>query len=915
MDDEDRWVVPEAWHARLDGRAGGRLTLEQAELLIDDPEALGGGYLDWIRDSALAAYTLAAELGVEAVVPLADLAPLGSGLDAGAQSAVGEALSAIPSDAAFEALLDRSLQSTLGLRAYAGTPVLRNERCYAQPLEDATERFPKRALRILARRSLGGGPPADRARALLQSAVRRHGETARSIAPTLPDAERLAVEAILDASSTATAPRDAWPAILREPPWTQKRKNAAPKAKLALTRLEVPTRVDWRGDERARWRGPEVAPPNLAALDEDGWQRFVSETRAEPYRLGFILLYAPTPVAAAVAASWAQVPRRSEPALLRATVARLEAEALPLVERWASQVWAIEAALPLGAPSLARPLAAGLGKTTSREIARAWFLRHPEVAAIGLVPDALGADAKARKAAVEGLELLVREGLGEVVTEVAGRYGEAAAAAIAPVLDASPLDAVPSRLPKMPAFWDAASLPALVTDGGAVLPPEASEAFGSMLAFSKPGAPYAGIRVVADACTRDSVIAFSWALFEAWTQAGAPNDASWAFTQLAWLGDDSVAYRLLARMKVWPGQGAAKRAERGLDVLAEMQSDVALVLVHELAQKGRGSLRKNAAKKLTRLAAVRGLGEAELADRLVPTLDLDASGSMVLDYGPRSFRVGFDEELLPFVLDENGEPRKALPKPGKRDDPKLAPAADARFKALKKAVRTVAKTQLTRLERAMATERRWSGHDLQRYVVDHPLLVHVARRLVFGLYEGGRLTRSFRVQDDRSPADVDEEPCPFAGDASVGIAHPVDLGPDAIARWSEVLADYELMQPFAQLAREHTTAADGPRADVLADACREPVAPQRVAALEDQGWVRGPVGDGAMFDTMERVVGPGRRMILTVRPGLMMGMVHASDLQTLHEVRVLDAGVEVPIDALSPVAFSELIRDLRALAR
>ncbi|MCQ0018518.1 DUF4132 domain-containing protein [Actinomadura madurae] len=60
---------------------------------------------------------------------------------------------------------------------------------------------------------------------------------------------------------------------------------------------------------------------------------------------------------------------------------------------------------------------------------------------------------------------------------------------------------------------------------------------------------------------------------------------------------------------------------------------------------------------------------------------------MTLDYGGRRFVVGFDEQLKPFVTDEDGKPRKSLPKPGVRDDETLAPAAYKRFADLKKEAR------------------------------------------------------------------------------------------------------------------------------------------------------------------------------------------------------------------------------------
>ena len=91
----------------------------------------------------------------------------------------------------------------------------------------------------------------------------------------------------------------------------------------------------------------------------------------------------------------------------------------------------------------------------------------------------------------------------------------------------------------------------------------------------------------------------------------------------------------------------------------------------------------------------------QLADRLVPDFGLDDDGSLILNFGDRRFRVGFDEQLKPTIADEDGARRKVLPKPGSKDDPTLAPAAYALFTGLKKDVKSVAADQIRRFEQAI----------------------------------------------------------------------------------------------------------------------------------------------------------------------------------------------------------------------
>jgi hypothetical protein len=89
----------------------------------------------------------------------------------------------------------------------------------------------------------------------------------------------------------------------------------------------------------------------------------------------------------------------------------------------------------------------------------------------------------------------------------------------------------------------------------------------------------------------------------------------------------------------------------------------------------------------------------------VPDLGLDDTGSLALDFGGRSFTVSFDEELKPLVLDSSGARLGDLPKPKQTDAAKVK-AATERFKALKKDARTIASTQITRLEMVMCSQRK-----------------------------------------------------------------------------------------------------------------------------------------------------------------------------------------------------------------
>jgi hypothetical protein len=450
--------------------------------------------------------------------------------------------------------------------------------------------------------------------------------------------------------------------------------------------------------------------------------------------------------------------------------------------------------------------------------------------------------------------------------------------------------------------------------GDRALPAAATGHVLTMLAMSRPGDPYPGIEVVRGLCDRESLARFAWAVFQRWDLCGAPPKDGWALTQLGWFGDDEAVRRLAPMIGAWPGEGGHKRAVAGLDVLAEIGSDVALMHLHGIAQKVRyKGLRARAQEKIDELAADLGLTPEQLADRLVPDLGLAPGGSLILDYGPRRFAVGFDERLRPYVTDEDGKRRTALPKPGAKDDAELAPAAYKRFAGLKKDVRTVAADQIRRLETAMVAGRRWTVREFTDFFVLHPLVQHIARRLLWATDEG----TTFRIAEDGTFAGTGDEATTLPDAARIRIAHPAHLSGDKLAGWSEIFADYEILQPFPQLGRAVHALTEQERAsDRLERFEGRTVPADRVAGLERRGWRRGEPQDAGIEFWISRQVSAGRFVVIDLDPGIVAGALDALSEQTLHAVRLTDAphgSRRFRFGDLDEAAASELLTDLDGL--
>ncbi|OJY15750.1 MAG: hypothetical protein BGO98_24065 [Myxococcales bacterium 68-20] len=542
--------------------------------------------------------------------------------------------------------------------------------------------------------------------------------------------------------------------------------------------------------------------------------------------------------------------------------------------------------------------------TSTRSVTDSWLVEHAEVTAIGLVPLAVGTPGPTRTAAEAALLLLRQRGRGELVDAVAARYGADVARAVAAI---DPLLLLPKKMPKLPPFAKASALPPLELRAGGTVPEDAAEHFLMMLALNDTAMPYAGLAQVREACTPASLRDFAWALFERWLAAGAPPLEVWALRALGELGDDEIASRLAAKIRVWPKERALARASVGLDVLARIGSDIALMHVDRLAQGFRfASVREKAQEIIQRIASQRGLSAEELEDRLTPTLGLETDGSKVFDFGGRSFRVGFDEHLLPVVRADDGRVLADLPKATKSDDTAQAKAAHAAWKALKSDAKAVAARQIARFEQAMCNERAWRMPDFDCFIRSHPLVAHLARRLVWAIEttEGQGSRTLVRIAEDGTLADAADVAVASSNDARIGIVHPLRLNEAEVSRWGQVLADYEIVQPFDQLARRTFPLSDETGAGVTLEA-------GYVRGLRERGWAAD--GDSWVNVLTKSIAGgdqaPGGVVVVGFEPGYSVSD-GVSKPQEIVSVSLQLGKENAGLSKLGPIAYSELRREL-----
>ncbi|HCP9915945.1 TPA: WGR and DUF4132 domain-containing protein [Escherichia coli] len=575
----------------------------------------------------------------------------------------------------------------------------------------------------------------------------------------------------------------------------------------------------------------------------------------------------------------------------------------------------------LGVSELALPMAQQLQKKMSYEDARNWLTDYPRHAAAGLLPVALGKKGKDRDCVRQALRLLVNLNQRETIEEIAQGYNQPdVLAALATLFDSDPLEEYPAKIAPLSGFYQFTlwRRPRLKSNN-LPLSDDAMRHLGTMLSFPRDITAYAGLDIIREIFTRESLAEFGWDLYTAWTEAGAPAKENWAFTSLGILGNDDTARKLTPLIRAWPGESQHKRAVSGLDVLADIGSDVALMLLNGIARKIKfKALQEHAREKINIVAENRGLTMAELEDRLAPDLGLDSSGSLILDFGPRKFTVGFDETLKPVVCDANGKVLKDLPKPNQSDDKTLATDAVNLFKQLKKDVRAIASQQITRLEQAMCQRRRWTAEQFRLFLVEHPLVRHLTRRLLWGVYnDENALITCFRVAEDSTYSDAQDELFMLPA-GNIGIPHVLEISPESAAAFRQIYADYELLPPFQQLERGSYHLADNERnTHELTRWQGRLCQAGRIVGLERRGWQR--LEESGSVYAMRKTTPHGDLELETEPFSLIYGETGYGDQLPVESVKITSPDdrygkqSSLTFSMLDDITASELINDIESL--
>ncbi len=303
----------------------------------------------------------------------------------------------------------------------------------------------------------------------------------------------------------------------------------------------------------------------------------------------------------------------------------------------------------------------------------------------------------------------------------------------------------------------------------------------------------------------------------------------------------------------------------------------------------------------------------EYEDLAVPRFGLDRGGERVFDFGPRQLRlkVKGGHEIV-YVDDEEKRTFSKFPPVRKSDDREMYERAREQYMHISDALRNVFIVQNERMELAMLTGRTWKSKRWREFIGEHPILAHIARRLVWKVLDSTGVCVHVVLPDAGGAfMDSDLEAVEVTDDQMLALVHPAELDVAEVQAWAACLGEFEIIQPFVQIDRS-TYRKDRMRAAL--DEAPRTLQTSKVVALLKKGWRCELFTQRSSLLTFARAGEEHAiQLVCTGRIDGTRGMSKNARMfyrelrwgeSTAHSLRPKRFDVSVLLD-ISPVAFSE----------
>ena len=284
---------------------------------------------------------------------------------------------------------------------------------------------------------------------------------------------------------------------------------------------------------------------------------------------------------------------------------------------------------------------------------------------------------------------------------------------------------------------------------------------------------------------------------------------------VAAFGDASCVEMIEKYIRTYHGNRTLQ-AKSLLEVIPQIDAPNSLRVLCSLAAGFRNAaIARRAAELFREKAQAFGWSKDEVAERIIPDAGFAISQSiapsfeqqapeMLLNYGPRSFRVIVDEQFQVSVLLEDGTRARDLPAAQKTDDKTLVRVAKAHLKSSREVLRTVEEHLTQRLHQAMMDRREWNVTTWRECLASHALAGIACRRLVWSVRSptSDPLTY-FQLLADGSVVDAHGQQLSLPEDWLISVARADQMERSVEQSWIDHLASKSVTTLFPQLSKAH----------------------------------------------------------------------------------------------------------------
>jgi hypothetical protein len=444
--------------------------------------------------------------------------------------------------------------------------------------------------------------------------------------------------------------------------------------------------------------------------------------------------------------------------------------------------------------------------------AGAWLRENALLAAVGLAPHAVGAGKHAPAAMAFWKDLWLkdentaREALAHLPAPVASLLegldttspnANAPASAVLPEELKQALDRVPAK--SMPAWLSTALLPGPRVEGRMF---EHAQTSALVSAF-KSGKEQPLVRLVKEHCEAASLSDLAEALFRQWRQGAYPPTDMWVLSALGWLGSDDAHLRLARYLPYRPMDSPwpHTRACAGVRALAAAGTPVALNQIYRLAHATYESMQKTESLQcLSKAAQDAGMSAEELMDACVPDAGFNAAGVRRFVAPGATVEARLTPHLeLRFVWPDGSE-RQRLPPAARLLPPPEFQRLCMECRRVRRLLRDTADIQVMRFRAAIAQDFKRPADVFRSRVLGHPLLLRLARQMVWQFVSEEMAEFTFRPAEDGTLIDARGDMVTLPPGGMVHLASSACMPEAETTAWMEHLSDHAIIQPIKQFA-------------------------------------------------------------------------------------------------------------------